>query len=115
MFPNHKALAGEIMNRDVPSMTSPVATVAAAYNGVRAAMPLDLLPGRMPTSTGTAADSPLLTHVHSYHCYQQQEAQSWRPCGLTRKTKKPPNLLPPQPAFGRRAGARIICIKNNSA
>ena len=48
MLPNHEAPAGDIMNRSAPSMTSPAAAVAAAYHGVRAAMPLDLLPGRKP-------------------------------------------------------------------
>ena len=45
-------------------MTSTTAAVAAAYHGLRAAMPLDLLPsGRNPIVFGTAADSPRLPHA----------------------------------------------------
>ena len=46
------------------SLTSPVASVAAADHGLRAAMPLDLLPdGRNPIVVGTAPDSPRLSNV----------------------------------------------------
>ena len=45
-------------------MTSPAAAVAAADHGVRAAMPLELLPDRRnPIVVGTAADSPRLPHA----------------------------------------------------
>ena len=43
----------------VLSVTSPAAAVAAAYHGVGAAMPFDLLPsGRNAIVFGIAADSP---------------------------------------------------------
>ena len=42
-------------------MASPAAAVAAGGHGVRAVMPLDLLPdGQNPIVVGTAADSPRL-------------------------------------------------------
>ena len=42
----------------------PAPSVAAAYHGVRGAMPLDLLPdGRNLIVVGTAADSPRLPHA----------------------------------------------------
>ena len=50
--------------RSALSETSPAASVAAADHGVRAAMPLDLLPyGRNLIGFGTAADSPRLPHA----------------------------------------------------
>ena len=57
MLPNYKAPAGQILNRAAPSTTFPAAAVAAAFHGVRAAMPLDLLPGQNPI-------------VNWYHCRQ---------------------------------------------
>ena len=52
------------------SLTSPAAAVAAAYHGVLAAMPLDLLPdGRNRIVVGTAADSPRLPTSASCQCY----------------------------------------------
>ena len=51
MLLSHNALAGKKMNRSSHTMTSLAADVAAAYHGVRrAAMPLDILPGRNPTA-----------------------------------------------------------------
>ena len=45
-------------------MSSPAAAVAAAYHGVRAAMPLDLLQyGRNPIVCGATADSRRLPHA----------------------------------------------------
>ena len=46
-----------------PSVTSPAAVVAAACHGVRAPMPLDLMPsGRNPIVSCSAADSPRFPH-----------------------------------------------------
>ena len=59
----YKSLADET-SRFSLSMTSTAAAVAAAYHGVRAAMPFDLLPyGRNLIVIGTAADSPRLPHA----------------------------------------------------
>ena len=45
------------------SMTSPAAAVVAADHGMRAALPLDLLPdGRNPIVVDTAAKRPRLPH-----------------------------------------------------
>ena len=59
-------------------MTSPAAAVAAACHGVRAAMPLDLMPfGRNSIVFGTAADSPRLPHARFLPppIFQQQNAR----------------------------------------
>ena len=61
-------------------MTSPADAVAAAYRGVRVAMPLDLLPsGRNPIVFGTAADSPRLPHARFLPLliFQQQNARRY--------------------------------------
>ena len=62
-------------------MTSPAAAVAAAYHGVRAAMPLDLLPsGRNAIVFGaSAADSPRLPHARFLPLliFQQQNARGY--------------------------------------
>ena len=61
-------------------VSSPAAAVAAAYHGVRAAMPLDLLPsGRNPIVFGTAADSPRLPHARFLPLliFQQQNARGY--------------------------------------
>ena len=45
-------------------VSSPAAAVAAAYHGVRAAMPFDVLPDRRNPIVGdTATDSPRLSHT----------------------------------------------------
>ena len=56
------------------------AAVAAACYGVRAAMPLDLMPyGRNPIVFGTAADSPRLSHARFVPLliFQQQKARGY--------------------------------------
>ena len=59
-----------ISPRMLLSLTSAAAAVAAAYHGVLAAMPLDLLPdGRNRIVVGTAADSPRLPTSASCQCY----------------------------------------------
>ena len=52
---------------------------AAAYHGVRAAMPLYLLPcGRFPIVISTAADSPRLSHARFLlPLFQQQRARGY--------------------------------------
>ena len=69
-----------ISPRTLLSVTSPAAAVAAADHGVRAAMPLDLLPdGRNPIVVGTAADSSRLPHTrfHPLLVFQQQNARGY--------------------------------------
>ena len=61
MLPNCKAPADEIMTRSAPSVTSPAAAFAAAYHGVRAAMPLDLLPARNPIVVWYCCRQPTIT------------------------------------------------------
>ena len=64
MLPDQKKEPADETPRPDPSVTSPAAAVAAARHGVRAAMPLDLLPSwRNPIVFGTAADSPRLPHA----------------------------------------------------
>ena len=61
MLPNRNARADEIMTRSAPSMTFPAFAFAAAYHGVRAAMQLDLLPGRNPIVIGYCCRQPTIT------------------------------------------------------
>ena len=69
MLPDRRAPAYKVMNRSAPPVNSPAAIVAAAYHGVRAAMPLDLLPDETSSLFDTAADSPRLPNARSYHSY----------------------------------------------
>ena len=85
-------------------MTSPAAAVAAACHGVRAAMPLDLVPsGQNPIAFGTAADSARLPHARFQPplIFQQQNARSYYPARIC-----PPNE--PQVGCGRLAAVRLI-------
>ena len=74
------------------SMTSPAAAVAAADHGVRASMPLDLLPnGRNPIVFGTAADSPRLRHARSLPplIFQQQNTRCYHAARLALPNNPP--------------------------
>ena len=129
-----KAPADEIP-RSALSVTSPAAAVAAAYHGVRAAMPLDLLPsGRSPIVSGTAADSPRLPHARLLPLliFQQQNARGyyaawlcpteqpsrqgahgWRPCGFSRhvQTCFPSFPITPTSAFSSTCCSCCCCCR----
>ena len=73
-------------------MTLPAVSVAAAYHGVRAAMPLDMLPyGRNPFVIGTSANSPRLPHARFLPplIFQQQNARSYMPRGFASPNNPP--------------------------
>ena len=73
-------------------MIPSAAAVAAAYHGVRAAMPLDLFPlERNPIVIGTAADSPRLPYVRFLPplIFRQQNARGYYAARLA-----PPNTPP---------------------
>ena len=86
--------ADEIPGPD-PSGACPAAAVAAAYHGVCAAMPLDLLPsGRNPIIFGTAVGNPRLPHARflpplimlrdlALPSKPNEGAYGWRPRGLS--------------------------------
>ena len=86
--------ADEIPGPD-PSGACPAAAVAAAYHGVCAAMPLDLLPsGRNPIIFGTAVGNPRLPHARflpplimlrdlALPSKPKKGAYGWRPRGLS--------------------------------
>ena len=60
-LPNLKAPADEVMIRSAQFMTSPATVFAAAYHGVCAAMPLDLLPRRNPIVICYCSRQPTIT------------------------------------------------------
>ena len=75
----NKAQTDDVITRSAPSMTSPASAVAAAYHGVRAVRPLDVLPGRNP--------------IVIWYCCKQP-------------TSAPRPFLPRLPAVG---STRILC------
>ena len=108
MLPDQNKRPADETLKSVLPVTSPDSAVAAAYHGVRAAMPLDLLPsGRNPIVYGTAADSPRLSlarfppplifqqqNARGYHAVRLRPtkqtpggAHGWRPCGLSRNVQ----------------------------
>ena len=89
-------------------MASPAAAVAAACHGVRAAIPLDLMPsGRNPIVFGTAADSTRLPHARFLPLlfFRQQNARGYCVARLC-PTKQTPGRVH---TAGGRAAYRGMC------
>ena len=99
-------------------MTSPAAAVAAAYHGVRAAMPLDVLPGRNPIVMWYCCKQPMINlrpflpplpaaEERGYYAARLcptkpppwEVARGWRPCDFSRNVQITPYVLPPSPIF----------------
>ena len=108
MLPDQNKRPADETLKSVLPVTSPDAAVAAAYHGVRAAMPLDLLPsGRNPIVFGTAADSPRLPHARFLPplIFQQQNARGYYAARLC-PTKQTPGRVH---TAGGRATYREMC------